>query len=258
MIIKKIEKPAMAIIDTFLHLPIKNHVISCPYFNNKVAKARAGLRVNLGKGSPEDIKQEIALIARKKHIDLEQLSRDDVKQFFVDNNIGIDCSGLAYYILDAQTIAQTEKPLRKFLSFPKTHNPLRKLIRRFRPIENTNVKVFAHNTNSQSIALKNVQPGDIITMIGTGKNHDLDHILVIHQVEYTEDMPKKIYYTHSLKWLADGKYNHGVKQGTITITELQQDITKQLWEESGKKDKENETLWRAKTANKTALCRLRT
>ena len=95
-------------------------------------------------------------------------------------------------------------------------------------------------------------------MIGTGKNHDLDHILVIHQVEYTEDMPKKIYYTHSLKWLADGQYNHGVKQGTITITELQQDITKQLWEESGKKDKENETLWRAKTANKTALCRLRT
>ncbi|MBH41493.1 MAG: hypothetical protein CL685_02165 [Candidatus Magasanikbacteria bacterium] len=257
MITKYIEKPAMTIIDTFLHLPIKNNVISCPYFNNKVTKARAGLRVNLGKGSPEDIKQEITIIAQKKHIDLDQLSRDDIKRFFVDNNIGIDCSGLAYYILNAQAISQTEKPLRRFLSFPKTHNPLRKLIRRFRPIENTNVKVFADNTNSQTIALKNVRPGDIITMIGTGKNHDLDHILVIHEVEYDEDMPKKIYYTHSLKWFADGKHNHGVKQGSITITEPQQDITKQLWEESGKKDKENETLWRAKTANKIALRRLR-
>ena len=81
----------MDIIEAYLHMPIGKHTVACPYMNNKKTKVRAGLRVHLGKGSVEDIVQEIAIIARKKHVDLASLSQEEVKKFLVDNAIGIDC-----------------------------------------------------------------------------------------------------------------------------------------------------------------------
>ena len=256
MTTKKIVQPAMDIIEAYLHMPIGKYTVACPYMNNKKTKVRAGLRVHLGKGSVEDIVQEIAIIARKKHVDLVSLSQEEVKKFLVDNAIGIDCSGLAYYILNAQMIAQTTKPLYSLLSFPKTNNLFRRLVRKFRTIENTNVRVLADNKNSQKISLNTIEPGDCIIMLDTGKRHDLDHMLIVHQVDYEDGAPKIIHYTHSLAWLADGKYNHGVRQGNITVTDTKKDMSQQTWQECEKIGEENETFGRAKSAKILEIRRL--
>ena len=248
----------MTIIHDYLHIAVGKQYVSCPYLNNKTTKVRAGLRVHLGKGSTEDIRKEVEILARKTHTNLNNLKKDEAKKFLVDNNIGIDCSGLVYHILNEEVLKNTGKPLKKFLSFPKNTHLFRKLITQFRTVENTNVVIFSDNNNSEVIPLQAVQPGDYITMLNTGKQKNFDHILIIHQVVHEDSTPKELHYTHSLTWKKDGKYNHGVKQGIITITDPEKSILNQIWTEKESTDQENETFVRAKSAEMLEIRRIKT
>ena len=89
---KTLSKEALNIIKEYKEMEISGVQISCPYFINKGQKIRAGLKVMIGKGSPKEIKEEITLIALRKKVDLKKLSKKDLQKFFIDNNIGIDCS----------------------------------------------------------------------------------------------------------------------------------------------------------------------
>jgi hypothetical protein len=124
-----------------------------------------------------------------------------------------------------------------------------------RPIENANVATFAHIKNTMPIALKDVAPGDIITMVSSDeiKNaagrsilDNRDHILVVHQVEYQNFIPTTIHYSHSIAWPTDGEYGHGVRQGIIEVYHADKPITEQDWTENGKIGDENYTFVRAK------------
>jgi len=253
---KVLSQPTFQVINNYLKLKIENKKIPCPYFNNKRNKVRAGLRVLIGKGSSEEIIEEIKLIAMREKIDLEKLSEDELKKFLVEHNIGIDCSGLVYYILDAELKALGKSALKNHIIFPHAKNPIRKLLTKLRPAENTNVKVLADNKNSKTIPLVEIEPGDIITMVGSKNIANPDHVLLIHRVKFENDKPKKIYYTHSLQWKTDGQYNHGVRQGTIEITDPEKNILNQNWTEQEKVGKENETLTIATNAKYTEIRRL--
>lgn len=247
----------MQMIQNYLHLPFEKQTIAAPYFNNRRQKVRGALRVLIGKGNPDDIVEEAAIFGLKERVDMQSISAEQMKKFLVDHNIGVDCSALAYYVLDEELKARKKSGLKNFLYFQPTINPLRKILIALRPIENAGVKTFHNTKNSRQIELSEIQPGDCITMIGTGRDHDLNHMLVIHKVEYTGGTPKMLHYTHSLAWSTDGQYNHGVCQGKIGIVDIKKPLIEQKWTEKNKEGTENETYWRATTAQELSIDRIK-
>lgn len=253
--LRTLSPETLAIINSYLHLPFPDKDISCPYFNNRHSKVHAGLRVLIGKGTPQEIVDEATLFAFRQKVDFKKLSDEELKKFLVDHNLGIDCSGLVYSILDTEFKSQKKGSLKKYLKFP-TKNFLRKFIIRLRTIENTGVQTFADDKNSNVISLKDVQPGDFIIFLNTMEK-GFHHIVMIQAVEYDNTTPKILFYTHSLHWQKDGKYAHGVRQGSIEITDIHASLLEQRWIEMGKQGEENETYLHAKSAERLELRRLR-
>lgn len=247
---------ALATIHEYLHLPFPNRNVACPYYNNRRSEVRGALRVLVGKGSVKDIMEECTIFSLKEKIDVKNLSNEDLKKFLIDHHIGIDCSGLAYYVLGAELTARSKKNIASTLFFPQAKNPIRKILTKLRPAEHTNVETLAHPKNSQEVSLSFVRPGDMVIMLGSGEKHDRDHVLIVHEVTVENNLPTKISYTHALAWTTDGKYHHGVRQGTIHLTPTLS-LLEATWEENGKQGHENETYLHATWAKTLIVRRLR-
>jgi hypothetical protein len=223
---------ALTMIADFLHLPPPLHGIACPYYNNRRAGMRAGLRPLIGKGNPREICDESVLIALRKKIALAKITPDEARKFLVENHLGIDCSAFVYHVLDAETHARRLGSLRKHISRPYIKNPVRKFLTLPRIVESTDARTFTHEKNSHEVQLEDARPGDFIVLLETGPQKTYNHIMLIHEVEDT--FSKKLYYTHSFAWPTDGLYNHGVRQGMIEIIDSAKPLIEQLWIENGK------------------------
>ncbi len=217
---KTLSQSALDMIKAYESLRFGNKTICTPYFNNKRQKIRGALRVLVGKGTPSDIVEETELIARREHVDLKKLASEDISKFLVDHNLGVDCSGFVYHVLNA------ESQLKSQLKFPNA-SLLRKLLAKLRPAENTNVKTLAHKKNSVDVTLSDIQPGDLITMVGSKKVGNPDHVLLVENFD-----GDTITYVHSYKLPSDGKYDHGIKHGEIEITNAKQSILDQRWDDA--------------------------
>ncbi len=244
---KILSERAMEMINQYKNFHIENSVCSIPYFNNKVTAERAGLRARLGKGSPKDIFDEVEELSIRQKIAVKNFSNDDLKNFLIDNNIGIDCSGFVYYILNEECISRDKGSIDRYLSFPFSIGIIGKIKSRFRPVENTDVKTLAHNKNSRKVEIKDIKVGDIITMIKSAENElgQRDHIIIIYQIEYQNFLPITLHYVHSIAWPTDGQYGHGIHEGKIDIIDLNKNIIDQRWIELDKSGEENHTYMRA-------------
>ncbi len=251
-----LSQPALDVIKNYSQLIFGDKKINCPYFNNRRSKVRAGLRVLIGKGSPEEIVEEAQLFALREKVDLKNISAEDLKKFLVEHNLGLDCSAFAYYILNAEYKSKHSGELAPKLFYPN-RSFIRKLLIKLRPVENISVNTLSHEKNTQTIALSEVMPGDVVIIMNAGKEHNLNHILVIYKVEYAQDMPQTLYYAHSFQWSIDGKYNHGIKTGRIEITDIEKPLIDQTWVESEKTADQNETYLRASDAEILELKRLK-
>ncbi|HAT03242.1 MAG TPA: hypothetical protein DCS29_00485 [Candidatus Magasanikbacteria bacterium] len=224
MTIKQLSQPTLQLINQFLHLTFNGKRVRTPYFNNRRSGTRGALRVSIGKGNVNDIKEELKILSLREKIDLRELDEQTITEFIVDHKIGIDCSGLVYYILDEELKSQHKNHLKTYLKFPDAKNPLRKLLIKLRPVENCNVKTLAYEINSAEINLNNIQAGDMIIMMNAGARHDYNHVMVITHIDDTT-----IHYVHSFQYPEDGLYNHGVREETITIINTSKSITEQQW-----------------------------
>lgn len=222
---------------------------------------RAGLRVMIGKGNVDDIVEEAMLIALREKIDLKKLDANGLKKFLVESHLGIDCSGLAYHILNAELKTRGLGGLNKHLKFPFIKNPFRKLLTLFRPVESAGVRTISHEQNSIEIKLSDVKPGDLIVILGGGEKQDRNHVLIIHEVTNIPSLCQGgglpagrgevvMHYTHSMQWPNDGQYNHGVRQSEIEITDKNKNILEQIWFEP-------EALNYARGAREVKICRLK-
>ncbi|MFH1946833.1 MAG: hypothetical protein ABIJ23_01590 [Candidatus Magasanikbacteria bacterium] len=258
---QKLTKEALSVIESYKNLSIGNCKILCPYFNNRRSGVRGALRVLIGKGTPQEIEEEAVLFALREKIDLKKLNEQDLKKFLVDHNLGIDCSGFVYHVLDAELKAQNKGGLKKYLKRPCIKNLIRKLISKLRPVENTGVATFNNDINTGEIKLSDIKPGDMIIMMNTGLKNDMHHILLVESilnevkdlskprpnnkprsnVAENLDSPKdssvasrllqNIFYTHSFQFTTDGQYNHGIKHGEIKIINPNKNILDQVWSE---------------------------
>ena len=251
---KTLTQRALNVIDQYLHFKIGNAVCSIPYFNNKTTRTRGGLRVAIGKGSPKEIFEEVQDIVIKNHISINALTNDSLKRLLADNNIGIDCSAFVYYVLNAESEERKKGHLDKHLSFTNCHGILGRIRCSLRPIENCNVATFANDKNSRSIPIKEIEPGDIITMKSEENNRD--HILVIHQIEYQNFIPATIHYSHAIAYPEDSPYGSGIYQGEIQIISPDKYITEQRWIEDNSEGNSNRLFIRAQKS-KTEVRRLK-
>ena len=253
---RQLSKPAMDIIEGYIHFKIGEAICSVPYFNNKSAKKRASFRTYIGKGSPDDIHDEIETLLIKNHLKKDGLSNQDLKKFLIDNKIGIECSGFVYHVLEAESVARNLGHLNKKIFFINCKGIIGKLRCSIRPIENCGVETFASNENSRIIELQNVAPGDFITMTTSDSdNKDRNHILVIHEVQKENGQIAKIKYSHSIAYPEDGIYGTGIRQGVIEIDNIDLPITNAKWTESDLNKSTEPLLIRAKKS-KTEIRRL--
>jgi len=140
-------------INHYLNLKIADKTVTCPYFNNRHNQIRGALAVLIGKGSPKDIEEEVQIISLKERMDLNNLPAEKIKEFLVENNLGVDCSGFVYHILDALTQDAKHKKLKQIIHFPLAKSVVRKMIAKLRPAENCGVTTLAHESNSKKIIL---------------------------------------------------------------------------------------------------------
>ena len=244
-------------INHYLNLNIAEKKVQTPYLNNRRSAIRGALAVLIGKGSPKDIEEEIQIISLKERIDLNDLPAEKIKEFLVENNLGVDCSGFVYYILDALVQDTKNKKLKQIIHFPLARSIVRKMIAKLRPAENCGVTTLAHESNTKKIELKDVQANDLIIFIGSGPTQDYNHIMFVKSVEKENNNLKKINYIHSFKWPSDGKYNHGVRRGIIEVVDSGKNILEQKWREQGKANEDNWTWVQAKSAKEIFAGRLK-
>ena len=221
-----LSQPALDVIYAYETLTFGSTEVMCPYVNNKRQKVRGALRALIGKGSPEEIEEEATILALRKHIDLRKADPEMLKTFLVDNNLGIDCSGFVYHVLDAEMKATKGISLKKVLSFPLAPPPIRRLLTKLRPVENTNVKTLAHEKNSSTVSLSDIAAGDFITMNGSKKVGNPDHVLLVASVD-----GNTVSLVHSFKLPKDGKYNHGIKHCSVTISNPTKSLSEQKWDD---------------------------
>lgn len=255
--LKSISKEALETINSFEYLPLPKK-IKCPYYNNKREKLRAGLRPLIGKGSPQEIADEAEIVSLREKFDIKNASEESLKKFLVDKNMGIDCSGFVYYVLDSESNSKGLGSIRKYIQFPKKWTFIRRLIAKLRPIENTSVTVFSDNHNSKVVNLKEIRPGDFIS-ITHNKDEDKinDHIIIIKSVFYEDNVPISIEYVHSMAWPTDGVFDHGISQGKISVNNIDSPVQDQIWEEKGTTGDVNFTQKRAKLSNNVEIRRLK-
>jgi hypothetical protein len=236
---------SLLILDQYVHFRFGSAVCSVPYFNNRTVGARAALRATIGKGSPKDIQEELQSITVKNHIDYDSLADESLKKLLVDNNLGIECSGFAYYVLNAESEERGKGTLDKHLRFVKAGGFLGKIRAKLRPVENCDVATFADDANSSMIPINEVRPGDFISMQNDGDESERDHILVVTEIDYDNpgmipgqnstgnSRPTKIYYSHAVAYPEDGKYGTGIKQGLIELSAECKTLADGLWSENG-------------------------
>ncbi len=227
-----------------------------PYFNNRRKKIHGGLRVSKGKGTPADIFEEAEIQAMQSHVDLKALPKDLFKEFLVENDLGVDCSGFAYHLLDAILVESGKSHIKNSLTFPQ-RGIVRNILTKLRPAENAGVSIFRDEKNSLPINPRESQPGDIIVIMGTGRDKTYNHIMVITSVE-NRGSDIEIKYAHSYAWPSDGLYNHGVREGSILFgkNDLTNDILAGLWTEQESIGDANYTYQSAKAATEITVRRL--
>ncbi|MDD4996482.1 MAG: hypothetical protein PHW15_03385 [Patescibacteria group bacterium] len=199
------------IIDSYLNMSIAGKVITCPYYTN-LKKERAALKVFLGKGSAQEIINETKFLSQKENIDLARFSEERLYRFMVENNLGIDCSGLTIHILKA---AYKEKSINLFkkikvVSFLK--NPWRWLVSQLRPIENISVRILADGKNSFLLkSLNDALPNDLLIRT------NLRHVYLITKTEKENGIIKKISFVHAPRPKRPDYFGPGIFQKTVIL-----------------------------------------
>lgn len=168
-------------IDRYFNLHIGGKTVVCPYYiNPKMVKGN--LRVMSGKGTPEEIELEVKVWAKVRGFDLKNASAEDIREFLLQEKIGIDCSGLVANTLNNYMRGNGFGSLLAYLKFRDMSFVPR--IRRFlRPIENIGANTITGESNTLVISdLNDIRPGDLIRAKGRQKN--AHHVAMVTEVEY--------------------------------------------------------------------------
>lgn len=200
------------LINQYLSLEFGSKKVRTPYFIN-IKHARAELRSLIGKGLPEEIKEETMIYAKLRGFNLEKSTSHEIRTFMMEQGIGVDCSGFVSHLLDTWTKGKFKSQIK----YPK-ESIYRKIIRSLRPIENIDANLLTNTENTEAIDFEDAQPGDLIRLKGLEQG---DHVAIIIKRE-----GNLLEYAHSTQHYGE---ENGVRIGVIEIKDK-----KQEWKELDK------------------------
>jgi len=209
---KYIEKKIEDFITSYLRMDIFGTVICCPYWMNKIEDGKVIIRgIYNGKGTASQIKRalhnHVASSPDKPHIlsDPKMLSN-----FAKMEHIGIDCSGLAYRVL--QELVRLKYP---HCTVASLNDVFAQGIRR------TNANTLTSAPHAMRIDDKTIsyRLGDLIRI---NSSH---HVAVI-----LSSNEERLIYVHSSAVTAQA----GVHKSSISITDANKSLSFQKWEEKTK------------------------
>jgi hypothetical protein len=181
------------------------HYLGIPYHIN-IPPQDSENNALVGKGTW----QEIYFEAKKLNPNFEKLPPVQKYNILKKHHLGIDCSGLAYHLLNRLYQSSHHQSIEPYLigvSGKHGHTGVRKL----------SADYLTNSTNSTRIkAYDDIRPGDLIRI-----NHGHHVIFVIKKTNHT------IHYVHS----SNRTKIRGVHLGTITITYPPKSLIHQSWSE---------------------------
>ena len=219
----KLPQSALSVIDSYLKLKAaEDKYVRCPYFRNpKSGRDRWGLTAYSGKGSPQEIEDELRIIEKLEDADFSKMQESQIRDIMRKRRLGIECSGFITRILDGWTREIYKKPIYSLIKFNK--GGLGKLYSMLRPYTHIDVEILVHPDNAREIIRpQELMPGDLIRF-----NTTIDHVIIVTSTERDEDL-KKARYAHSI--LEDD--GEGIKLGSIEFVNADKnDLLSQKWSE---------------------------
>jgi hypothetical protein len=213
---------ANSVIHRFSHLNLGGKEVVTPYFMNE--RGKKGRRVYVGKGHPAEIESLTKSLAEKYDFNLDKASSEEIRDFMISHEVGIDCSGFVVWVLNEIAQEKSGVPIWKLIDL-RMPSILGKFKGILRPVENISVRVLTHPDNSAHILnLNDIQPGDYIRTLG---GH---HILLISEVYYEDNIPKEFTYINSTMY--KDKY-YGIRKGRVLITNPDKYLIHQDWIDDG-------------------------
>lgn len=206
------------LLDRYLNLDIAGKKIRCPYWMNIIHPGLGHRKIfgpYGGKGKPHQIIQATLDTAKMDGIPLEGMSSWQVRKLMENNRIGIDCSGLAYWLLDALDRQKGGNGLEDDILGVKG----RFLIR-------ANVEMLTNDEVTMPIEkIAEVEIGDMIRLHG-GK-----HLAVVIRIKKIREKVRELVYAHSTNFT----WFKGIHTGRILVKDLGKDLSNQTWLEKTRK-----------------------
>ncbi len=208
------------LVQRYANLKIGPHKVACPYYQN--IKGHKNKAVYLGKGLPNEIEHEIEHLFRKNGKDLNIYEPASIRLYMANASLGIDCSGFVTRIIQSLLNEKHVGTLTENLK-PKKSSPLSLLRHILRPHTNLSADTLTNLTNCIKVEnINDILPGDLLRL---GQNH----LAIVTNVEKSRTKIKKITYYHST---SDYLEKHGVKKGSILITDPNKSLEKEKWDEN--------------------------
>jgi len=224
---KSLPRRVSNFVNSYFNLPLGGKKVACPYFINiRKMRQRMGLRVLIGKGTPEEIIQETLIYEKLRGANFFDMTEDEIRDFMVKRHIGIDCSGFIVHVLNRWLKTLNKKRLWKYIKFPK-QSLYRRIARLLRPVENISVTTLTNSENTKHIRnLNNLRCGDLIRLKGLKGGH---HVMMISKLIKEKGIVKSFKYIHATRWYKD---KHGVREGEVIVKDVNSPLYKQKWMDS--------------------------
>lgn len=223
--IQSLPQSALNVIEAYFKLKAADAVyVRCPYFRNpRSGRERWGLAAYSGKGSPEEIEEELKIIEKLEGKDFSKMYDVEIRDIMKKRKLGIECSGFIVRVLDGWTREFYKKPIYKLLKFDA--RGLRLILCKIRPYTHLGVATLVNARNAKEIEnIYDVLPGDLIRF-----NSVIDHAIVVTATERDQaGNLQTIQYVQSV--LEEAR--EGVKQGLISIVDQNsKSLLVQKWQE---------------------------
>ncbi|HEX9804435.1 MAG TPA: hypothetical protein VGA67_02040 [Candidatus Dojkabacteria bacterium] len=219
-----LSQDAQDVIKAYTELNLGLKKVKAPYYMN-LRGQKGGLRVMIGKGTPDEIEQEVKVWSQVKGFDIEKADEGKIREFMVNMDIGIDCSGFSVYVLNAELKAMGLKSIWNYLQFDN-NSILARIKRIVRPIESIGANMLTNENNCIEITdFNDIKPSDLIRAKGKQKN--ASHVAIVTEVTRDADGNTKSFkYAHSHRYYEE---ENGLRIGKVEITDPAKELKEQKW-----------------------------
>lgn len=184
-------------------LPLGGKKVPTPYRKNELGSLQKVGPEFQGKSSPEVLTKTTKKLAREQSFNLEAATVEQIRDFMRKNQLGIDCSGFTYRLLN-YLVRKVSGQTLEAAGFPH--------------VGRTNVaKLTADEYTIEVDQVNDIKPGDLIKLMN---NQATWHCLVV-----LEKNDRQIIYAHSSSEPAPG----GVSQNFIEIIDRTKPLRDQKW-----------------------------